>query len=74
MYGQSVPQSLIEEVEIVDHLMTCYRNGIEPTSDKKAQAYEKGINVMQLKECMKEVYAETDRDEDEGFKWEEGND
>lgn len=46
----------IEAVEVVDYLMTCYRNGVEPSSDKKAEAFEMGIDVLQLKRCMEEVY------------------
>lgn len=49
---------LIEEVKIVDYLMTCYRNGVEPSAEKKSEAFERGINVLELKGYMEEVYAE----------------
>lgn len=60
----------IEEVEIVDYLMTCYRNGIEPSKDMKVKAYEKGIDVLQLKRCMEEVY-ESEESGQMGYGWDD---
>ena len=42
-------------VEIVDVLMTNYRNGVEPDDTVKLQAYELGIDVQTLKRVMEDV-------------------
>jgi len=45
----------LEAVNIVDILMTNYRNGIVPNDAVKLRAYELGIDVDSLKAVMEDV-------------------
>jgi hypothetical protein len=45
----------IESVEMVDKLMTCFRNGSTPSNDDIAKAYELDIDVKYLKNYIEEV-------------------
>lgn len=45
----------IESVEMVDKLMTYFRNGIEPPDREIVKAYDMGINVKYLKQYIQEI-------------------
>lgn len=45
----------IESVDLVDKLMTCFRNGVKPNDKDIVRAYELGINVSELKQYIVEV-------------------
>ena len=45
----------ITSVEIVDELMTYFRNGVKPPDAVVVKAYDLGINVKALKDCIEEV-------------------
>lgn len=45
----------IEQVDIVDILMTHFRNGVEPPKRVVLRAYELDINVKLLRQCVEEV-------------------
>jgi len=54
----------LEKVDLVDNLMTYYRNNSEPPKDMIIQAYELGINVRYLKEYVHGYEQEQEEDMD----------
>lgn len=61
-------ESTIEEilkVEIVDALMTCFRNSVQPTDDLVARACRYGINADALKTYVEEIEYDSTKDEEE---------
>lgn len=55
----------IESVEIVDELMTYFRNGMTPPDACIIRAYEMGINVSYLKSFIEEVEHGGERETDQ---------
>lgn len=55
----------IEAVELVDSLMTYYKNGVEPPDELKAVAYMSGINLKQFEEFMGVMHVPEEDEEDE---------
>jgi len=54
----------MEAVDMVDKLMTCFRNGVKPHDRDVVRAYELGVNVADLERVFKEVEGETETEED----------
>ena len=54
----------MEQVDLVDKLMTCFRNGVEPSDETKLRAYELNINVAELRTLIEEVEFESLGEED----------
>lgn len=66
-------QESIESVEVVDQLMTYFRNGCQPADSLIVKAYDLGINVKELKRYIEEVENDrcTEEEYDEDIEWEE---
>lgn len=62
----------IESVEVVDALMSHFRNGVKPDDELIVRAYELGINTMALKQYMEEANdsIESEDDAEETGWWE----